>query len=102
MCIGLHVKYRNSCQIFMKVEHSQQIYKQYSNIKFNENPSSASRVFPCGKTAGLTDMTELIIAFYKRARGSEINLRFLESQNGSCSIKSLHSVRAELSVTCDF
>ena len=51
----------------MKPEQSQQIYEQYSNIKFHENPSSGSRVFPCRKTAGQTDIIELIIAFHKFA-----------------------------------
>jgi len=32
-------------------------------MKFPENPSSGSRVVPCGQTDGLTDMTELIVAF---------------------------------------
>jgi len=36
-----------------------------SNMKFHENPSSGSRVFPCGdgRTDGRTDMTKLIAAF---------------------------------------
>jgi hypothetical protein len=33
--------------------------KKSSNIKFNENPSSGSRVVPCGRT----DITKLIVAF---------------------------------------
>jgi hypothetical protein len=34
----------------------------HSNIKFYENPSSGSRVFPCGRTNGQTDMMRLVIA----------------------------------------
>ena len=38
-----------------------------TNIKFNENPSSGSRVVPGGRADGLkdgqTDMTRLIVAF---------------------------------------
>jgi len=49
----------------MKLEHSQQINKQYSNIKFHENPSSGSRVFPFGEIAGQKNITELIIASSK-------------------------------------
>ena len=34
--------------------NSQQIKKKYSNITFHENPSSESRVVPCGQTDGWT------------------------------------------------
>jgi hypothetical protein len=51
----------------MKLEFSQQIFDKYSNAKFHENPSIGSRVVPCGKTDGRTDvqtdMTKLIVAF---------------------------------------
>jgi predicted dithiol-disulfide oxidoreductase (DUF899 family) len=30
----------------------QKIFQKYSNIKFSENPSSGSRVLPCGTTDG--------------------------------------------------
>jgi len=54
----------------MKLEISRQIFEKYSNIKFHENPSSGSRVVPCGQTDGRTDrwtgekidMTKLIVA----------------------------------------
>jgi hypothetical protein len=39
----------------MKVEFSGQIFGKYSDIKFNENPSSGSRVVPCGRRDGRTD-----------------------------------------------
>jgi len=51
-----------SCPILMKLEFSRRIFKKYSNIKFQENPSSGSRVVPCGQTAGHTDMTKLTVA----------------------------------------
>jgi len=38
-----------------------------SHIKFHENPSSGSQVFPCRRTNRRTDMMELIIAFSKFA-----------------------------------
>ena len=47
----------------MKLEFSRQIFEKYPNIKFHENPSSGSRVFPCGRT----DMTNPIVAFRKFA-----------------------------------
>jgi len=34
----------------MKLELLQQIFDKYSDIKFYENPSSESRVVPCGRT----------------------------------------------------
>jgi len=47
----------------MKLESSRMIFEKYSNIKLHENPSSWSRVVPCGRTNGQTDMTKLIVAF---------------------------------------
>jgi len=43
----------------MRLGLSGQIFEKYSNVKFNENPSSGSRVVPCGRT----DETKLIVAF---------------------------------------
>jgi len=34
----------------MKPEFSEHIFEKYSHIKFHENPSSGSRVVPCGRT----------------------------------------------------
>ena len=51
----------------MKLELSRQTFKKYSNIIFNENPFSGSRVVAWGRTDGRTDrqtdMTKLIAAF---------------------------------------
>ena len=47
----------------MKLEFSRHIFENYSNIKFHENPSSGSRVIPCGRTDGRPDMTEPIVSF---------------------------------------
>ena len=41
---------RYSCQITRKLEFSRQIFETHTNIKFHENPSSGSRVVPCGQT----------------------------------------------------
>jgi len=35
--------------------------KNYSNIKFYENPSDGSRAVPCEWTDGQTDITKLIL-----------------------------------------
>ena len=45
----------------MKLEFSRQIFEKFSNIKFNENPSSGSRVF--SNEDGQTYMTKLTVAF---------------------------------------
>jgi len=34
----------------MKLELSRQILEKHSNVKFRKNPSSGSRVVPCGQT----------------------------------------------------
>jgi hypothetical protein len=47
----------------MKLEFSRQIFEKYSNIKFQENPCSGSRVVPCGRADGQTDMPKLLVAF---------------------------------------
>ena len=46
----------------MKLESHRQILGENSNIKFNQNPSSGSRV-PYGRTDEETDMTRLIVTF---------------------------------------
>jgi hypothetical protein len=38
-----------------KLEFSQQIFEEYSNIKFHENPSGESPDVPCGWTEGQKD-----------------------------------------------
>jgi len=62
---ALVFKYSNrySCQILIKFRFLRQVFKKYSNIKFHENPSSGSRVVPCG----WTDKTKLV-AFRNFAR----------------------------------
>jgi len=53
----------------MKIEFSRHILEKYSNIKFRENPSSVSRIVPCGQTDAKTrqdrrtNMTKLIVVF---------------------------------------
>ena len=51
----------------MKLEFSRQIFGKSSNIKFNQNASSGSRLIPCGQT----DMTKLIVAFRNFANAPE-------------------------------
>ena len=42
--------YKETCQILMTLEFSLQIFEKSSNIKFRKNPSSGSRLVPCGRT----------------------------------------------------
>jgi hypothetical protein len=39
----------------MKLECSRQIFEKFSNTWFHKNPSSGSRVVPCGRAEGRTD-----------------------------------------------
>jgi hypothetical protein len=48
----------------MKLEFSRKKNKKSVSIKFHENPSSGSPVFPCGRTDRRTDKMKLIIAFH--------------------------------------
>ena len=57
--------------MLMKLEFSGQILEELSYIKFSENPSIGSRVVPCGRTDGHTDMTKLIVAFRNCANAHE-------------------------------
>ena len=54
---------RHSGQILMKLEISRKSFEEYSNIKFDKNPSIGSRVVQCGRTDRQTNMTKLIVAF---------------------------------------
>ena len=50
----------------MKLEFSRKAFEKHSNIKFNENPSTGSRIVPWEQTDGRmdrTDRTKLIVAF---------------------------------------
>jgi hypothetical protein len=46
---------RYSCRILMKLAFPWQTFEKKSYIKFYQNPSSGSRVVPCGRTDGRTD-----------------------------------------------
>jgi hypothetical protein len=58
---------RYASQILIELGFSKNISEKSSNIKFHENPSSGSRVAPCGQGDQLmdrrTDITKLIAIF---------------------------------------
>jgi hypothetical protein len=57
-----------------KLPRSGQIFENYSSAKFNENPSSGSRVVPCGRTGEWTGRSdEVIVAFRNFAKAPKIN-----------------------------
>jgi len=45
-CTYVFISTCDSCQILMKIEFHQQIFKKYSNINFHKNPSSGSQAVP--------------------------------------------------------
>jgi len=53
----------HSCQILMKRVFSRHIFEKCTNIKFQENTSSGSRVYSCGRIDGQADMMKLLITF---------------------------------------
>ena len=63
MYIGLHIKQVILFRFSINLNLFPDIFEKYSNIKFHENSSNGSRVVPCGRTGGRTDITKLITAF---------------------------------------
>jgi len=62
---------RYSCQILIKLKFSRQIFKKYSNIKFNENPSGGNRAVPSGRAEKTDRQTDR-----QTDRHNEANNRF--------------------------
>jgi len=66
----------------MKLEFYRQIFeKKYSRIIFLENPSSGSRVIPCGRmdrwTDGQTDRTKVTVAFCNFTKASQKQNKYI-------------------------
>jgi hypothetical protein len=61
----------------MKLEFSRHIFGKSSNVKFRQNPSSTSRVIPCGQTDGHDEANSRFSQFsYQLPSEPEILLRF--------------------------
>jgi len=67
MYIGLHVKYSLFLSSFNETWIFAADFRKIFNNKFNENPSSGSRVVPCRQMDGRRDMMELTVIFYNFA-----------------------------------
>ena len=82
MYIGLHVKWPLIWFDFnLNNGFSSHVFETSSNLKFHENSSSGSRVFPCGRT----DMTKLIAAFrnYANAPKNSTHLTVIKRYQSS-------------------
>ena len=67
--------HRSSCKVpviivrfLKKLEFSRQAFEKSSNIKFHENPSSGSGVFPCGRTDRHDEANRRFSQFCARAQ----------------------------------
>jgi len=52
-----------SCQILIKLQYFQQIFKKFSNIEFHENPISGSKDVPRGQTDRLDKTNNRFLQF---------------------------------------
>ena len=78
MYIGLHVKYRCSCKIVMKLEIF--LYRFSKNaMKFHESP-----LFHAD---GQTETTLLLVAFYSMGKGKTIPLQAWTGREGSRNLR---------------
>jgi hypothetical protein len=90
----------------MKLEFSKQSFKKYSNIKFNENPFSDSRVVPYGRTGRQTetDMTKLVVACCNFANAPKTDLKDLGFEYVNCNELDQGRVQQEMFIVilCGF
>jgi hypothetical protein len=102
-CTGLHVKYRYSFQILMKLEFSGQIFELYSNTKLYDNPLVGPELFYAdGRTerqAGRqtdrrtdreTDMTKLMVTFQNFANAPKIPFNIIILSKWSLPLRFPH------------
>jgi hypothetical protein len=83
--IVFHVKYPLFLSDIDELEFSQQIFGKYS-VKFHENPSSGSRVFPRGRTDRRDEANSRSSQFYGSAykgKGTTAPVHVVESCRGT-------------------
>jgi len=69
--IGLHVRYPIFLSDFNRTWIFSTDFRKYPDIRFVENPSSGSRVIPCGRMERRTDMRKLTVALRIFANASK-------------------------------
>jgi hypothetical protein len=80
---------RYSCQVSVKLWFFQSIFEKLSKIKLLENPSSGSRVVPCGRTDRKMDTYEEARNAFRSSANSHKNLYFkLELELDGCDLQS--------------
>jgi len=69
--------------MLVQLEFFQQLFEKYSSIKFDENPSSASRVVPCGRTDRQMDERDETVTFryFAQAPPKSIELKLSSEFN---------------------
>jgi hypothetical protein len=77
MCVGLHVKCPLYFSDFIGICIFFTDFLQFSDTKFDENPSSWSRVFPCRRTDNRLDDPK-IFAFQNFAKAPKSNRKMIE------------------------
>jgi hypothetical protein len=82
-----------NCQILLELELSQQIFENNRNIKFHENPSSVSRVIPCGRTDRHKEANSRFSQFCERA----LKLRIL-STNYVYPFRTVFKIRSDCTI----
>jgi hypothetical protein len=58
--------------LYWKFNFLNNFFFNYSYVRFHENESSGSWVFPCGQTDRGSDMTKLIVAFRNYANALKV------------------------------
>jgi hypothetical protein len=72
MYIGLYAKYQLFFSDIDKFEFSGQIFENYSNIKFHENPSSGNRVAPCWRMDSYEEGNCILLGYYAASVGNSL------------------------------
>ena len=72
-----------SCQILIKLEFSQHIFENSSNIKFYGNSSSGSRVVPSGQAGGKTDGHDKLLVAFRNFANAPKQRQFNNNNNNN-------------------
>jgi hypothetical protein len=87
----------------MKLEFSPDKYSKNTYIKFNENPSSGTRVVTWGQTNGRPDVTKLIVVFRNFANAPQNwALAHLQHELGISTSSTRSTVLTKVFISCGF